>query len=244
MSELATMAALKITNSINQHYQQQYQEEQLTPPSHNPPIQFPAGSATTPSSDTSSQHTSSHHTSNMNTNTSSSVAIHDCSPDVSDTLSQQTMSPTTTTHTPTNNSRSSRQTSIEAAGPSSSIDNDDMAIDHSLSSSTSIHSNNSFTNNQFNKLNNISTSTTNIGTDDIDGSDSKSIGSVLEKLSLFERMEQRLIASANANANPNIPTGAVPIYGVGSASGARKIEDPISDPGMRILFCFPNYFFY
>lgn len=223
MSELATMAALKITNSINQHYQQQYQE-QLTPPSQNPPVQFPAA-ATTPSSDTSSQHTS-----NVNTNTSSSVAIHDCSPDVSDTLSHQTMSPTTATHTPTNNSRSSRQTSIEAAGPSSSIDNDDMAVDHTLSSSTSIHSNNSFTNHQFNPLNNISTSTTNHpGFDDPDGSEPKCTGSVLEKLTLFERLEQRQIASANANAN--IPSGAVPIYGVGNAGGAKRLDDPINDPG-------------
>lgn len=218
MSELATMAALKISNSINQHYQQQYQE-QLTPPTQNPPVQFPAAPSTaSPSSDTSSLHTNNQHIITATTTTMSSNA--DCSPDgASDTLSQQTMSPTTATHTPTNNSRSSRQTSIDGA-------NDDMPIDsyQTLSSSTSatasMHSTNS---------NNIQSQSLNNG----DADDQfKHTGSVLEKLSLFERLEQRQAAAMSAlNA-------ATVTHSTGVGGGPRKSDEPVKpirsfdkDPG-------------
>lgn len=221
LSELATMAALKISNSINQHYQQQYQE-QLTPPTQNPPVQFPVASSTaSPSSDTSSLHTNNQHTvatttTTTTTNTNSSNV--DCSPDgASDTLSQQTMSPTTATHTPTNNSRSSRQTSIDGA-------NDDMPIDsyQTLSTSTSatasMHSTNS---------NNIQSQSLNNGDDD----EYKHTGSVLEKLSLFERLEQRQAAAMSALNAATITNSTI-------ATGPRRSDEPIKpirtfdkDPG-------------
>lgn len=205
MSELATMAALKISNSINQHYQQQYQE-QLTPPPQNPPVQFPVGTSTVSPSTTA-------------TTTNSSNA--DCSPDgASDTLSQQTMSPTTATHTPTNNSRSSRQTSMDGA-------NDDMPIDsyQTLSSSTSatasMHSTNS---------NNIQSQSLNNGDDD---DEFKHTGSVLEKLSLFERLEQRQAAAMSALNAATITNSAS-----AAAAAPRRTDEPVKpirsfdkDPG-------------
>lgn len=208
------MAALKISNSINQHYQQQYQE-QLTPPTQNPPVQFPAAPPmASPSSDTSSLHTNNQHVITTTT---------DCSPDgASDTLSQQTMSPTTATHTLTNNSRSSRQTSIDGA-------NDDMPNDsyQTLSSSTSatasMHSTNS---------NNIQSQSLNNGDDD---DQFKHTGSVLEKLSLFERLEQRQAAAMSALNAANVT------HSTGVGCGLRKPDEPVKpirnfdkDPG---TFC-------
>lgn len=218
MSELATMAALKISNSINQHYQQQYQE-QLTPPTQNTPVQFPgAPSTASSSSDTSSLQKNNQHTITATTTTNSSNADH--SPDgASDTLSQQTISPTTATHTPTNNSRSSRQTSIDGA-------NDDMPIDSyqtfsiSPSAEASMHSTH-FIGMQSQSLNN--------GDND---EEFKHTGSVLEKLSLFERLEQgqaAAMSAANLTATNSIAGAGIP----------KKYDEPIKpirsfdkEPGM------------
>lgn len=127
MSELATMAALKITNSINQHYQQQNQEP-LTPiQSYTPSMPF---SAQSPQSDSSSvtttttnnNFTATTNTNTNNTNTTNSITTNPESPDVS--LTDETLS---------------RQASVDAA-PSSSIDYEDCAIhetNQTLSSSTS-----------------------------------------------------------------------------------------------------------
>lgn len=127
MSELATMAALKITNSINQHYQQQNQEP-LTPiQSHTPNMPF---SAQSPQSDSSSVTTTNNNltattnTNTNNTNTTNSITTNPESPDVLSTATDDTLS---------------RQASVDAA-PFSSIDYDDCALhdtDHTLSSSTS-----------------------------------------------------------------------------------------------------------
>lgn len=126
MSELATMAALKITNSINQHYQQQYQEP-LTPiQSHTPNMPF---SAQSPQSDSSSVTTTNNNltattnTNTNNTNTTNSMTTNPESPDISSTATDDTLS---------------RQASVDAAP--SSYDYDDCAIhdtNQTLSSSTS-----------------------------------------------------------------------------------------------------------
>lgn len=205
MSELATMAALKISNSINQHYQQQYQE-QLTPPTQNPPVQFPAAPSTaSPSSDTSSLHTNNQHTITTTTTTNSLNA--DYSPDgASDTLSQQTMSPTTATNTPT--SRSSRQTSIDGANDEIPIDSY-QTLSTSTSATASMHSTNS--------VNIQSQSLHNGGDDD----EFKHTGSVLEKLSLFERLEQRQVAAMSA-LNATTVTNSTAISG-----GPRKSDEPV-----------------
>lgn len=95
MSELATMAALKITNSINEHYQQQNQEP-LTPiQSHTPNMPF---SAQSPQSDTSSVTTTNNNltattnTNTNNTNTTNSITTNPDSPDMSSTATDDTLS--------------------------------------------------------------------------------------------------------------------------------------------------------
>lgn len=127
MSELATMAALKITNSINQHYQQQNQEPLTPVQSHTPNIPF---SAQSPQSDSSSVTTTNNNftattnTNTNNTNTTNSMTTNPESPDVS--LTDETLS-------------LSRQASADAA-PSFSNDYEDCAIhetNQTLSSSTS-----------------------------------------------------------------------------------------------------------
>lgn len=223
MSELATMAALKITNSINQHYQQQYQE-QLTPQSHAPPSQF---SAPSPCSDTSSINTQNLHT----TNSSNTATNPDNSPDVSsantDTLSQQTLSPTTATHTPqyasTNNSRSSRQASVEATAHFSN-DNDDYLSDYNQTISStnsvtaSINSNNSTNTQQQHQHQLINND------DEVD--DYKSTGSVLEKLTLFEKLEQRQAAMVNAlNAASLVKPFSATSVGIESPVTIKKTEE-------------------
>lgn len=217
MSELASMAALKITNSINQHYQQQNQQP-LTPPSHTSSTQF---SAPSPSSDTSSINMN-----NIPTNSSTTTTNADNSPDVSsitatDTLSQQTISPTNTTQpsSTTNNSRSSRQASIETPIISTANDIDDYSSDMNHASTTILSmsaglsdggtaivncssslttSNNHLNNTQYSFLNNsLSITTSSTHSDDTD--DYKSTGSVLEKLSMFEKLEQQhAVAAATA----------------------------------------------
>lgn len=128
MSELATMAALKITNSINQHYQQQNQEP-LTPiQSYLPNMPFTAQS---PQSDeswstvttTNNNLTATTNTNTNNTNTTNSMTTNPESPDVSSTATDDTLS---------------RQASVDAAPYSN--DYDDIAIydtNQTLSSSTS-----------------------------------------------------------------------------------------------------------
>lgn len=128
MSELATMAALKITNSINQHYQQQNQEPLTPVQSHTPILPF---SAQSPQSDSSSVTTTNNNftattnTNTNNTNTTNSMHTNPESPtDVS--LTDETLS-------------LSRQASVDAA-PSSSNDYEDCAIhetNQTMSSSTS-----------------------------------------------------------------------------------------------------------
>lgn len=111
MSELATMAALKITNSINQHYQQQNQEP-LTPIQSTPNIPF---SAHSPQSDSSSVTTTNNNltaTTNTNTNNTNSTTTNPESPDVLSTATDDTLS---------------RQASVDAA-PFSSNDFDDCPI--------------------------------------------------------------------------------------------------------------------
>lgn len=125
MSELATMAALKITNSINQHYQQQNQEP-LTPiQSNTPNMQF---SAQSPQSDSSSVTTTNQNlTATTNTNTNNT-----------NTTNSMTTNPESPLSTATDDTLS-RQASVDAA-PFSSIDYDDCAIhdtNQTLSSSTS-----------------------------------------------------------------------------------------------------------
>lgn len=125
MSELATMAALKITNSINQHYQQQNQEP-LTPiQSHTPNMPF---SAQSPQSDSSSVTTTNNNlTATTNTNTNNT-----------NTTNSMTTNPESPLSTATDDTLS-RQASVDAA-PFSSIDYDDCAIhdtNQTLSSSTS-----------------------------------------------------------------------------------------------------------
>lgn len=127
MSELATMAALKITNSINQHYQQQNQEPLTPVQSHTPNMPF---SAQSPQSDSSSVTTTNNNftvttnTNTNNTNTTNSMTTNPESPDAS--LTDETLS-------------LSRQASVDAP-PSSSNDYEDCAIhenNHTMSSSTS-----------------------------------------------------------------------------------------------------------
>lgn len=95
MSELATMAALKITNSINEHYQQQNLEP-LTPiQSNTPHMPF---SAQSPQSDTSSVATTNNNltattnTNTNNTNTTNSITTNPDSPDMSSTATDDTLS--------------------------------------------------------------------------------------------------------------------------------------------------------
>lgn len=96
MSELATMAALKITNSINEHYQQQNLEP-LTPiQSNTPHMPF---SAQSPQSDTSSIATTTNNnltattnTNTNNTNTTNSITTNPDSPDMSSTATDETLS--------------------------------------------------------------------------------------------------------------------------------------------------------
>ncbi|XP_031636958.1 DEP domain-containing protein DDB_G0279099 isoform X3 [Contarinia nasturtii] len=145
MSELATMAALKITNSINQHYQQQNQEP-LTPiQSHTPNMPF---SAQSPQSDSSSVTTTYNNlTTTTNTNTNNT-----------NTTNSMTTNPESPLSTATDDTLS-RQASVDAA-PSSLNDYDDYVVhdNQTLSSSTS------------------------------------------EKLSLFEKLEQRQASTAAAAA--------------------------------------------
>lgn len=95
MSELATMAALKITNSINEHYQQQNQEP-LTPIQSNTP--YMPFSAQSPQSDTSSVTTTNNNltvttnTNTNNTNTTNSITTNPDSPDMSSTATDDTLS--------------------------------------------------------------------------------------------------------------------------------------------------------
>lgn len=113
MSELATMAALKITNSINEHYQQQNQEPLTPVQSHTPNMPF---SAQSPQSDTSSITTTNNNltattnTNTNNTNTTNSITTNPDSPDMSSTATDDTLS---------------RQASIDA-GPSLSNDYDEF----------------------------------------------------------------------------------------------------------------------
>lgn len=121
MSELATMAALKISNSINQHYQQQNQEPLTPVQSNTPNMPF---SVQSPQSDSSSVTTTNNNsTANTNTNnTVNSMATNPESPDAS--LIKDALS---------------RQVSVDAAPPSS-IDYEDCTsreFDRTLSSSTS-----------------------------------------------------------------------------------------------------------
>ncbi|XP_031636969.1 protein MTSS 2 isoform X13 [Contarinia nasturtii] len=124
MSELATMAALKITNSINQHYQQQNQEP-LTPiQSHTPNMPF---SAQSPQSDSSSVTTTYNNlTTTTNTNTNNT-----------NTTNSMTTNPESPLSTATDDTLS-RQASVDAA-PSSLNDYDDYVVhdNQTLSSSTS-----------------------------------------------------------------------------------------------------------
>ncbi|XP_055316561.1 DEP domain-containing protein DDB_G0279099 isoform X19 [Sitodiplosis mosellana] len=212
MSELATMAALKITNSINQHYQQQNQEP-LTPiQSNTPTMPF---SAQSPQSDSSSVTTTNNNlTATTNTNTNNT-----------NTNNSMTTNPESPLSTATDDTLS-RQASVDAA-PFSSIDYDDCAIHDtnptSLSSSTSAN----------NSIGVIG------GSEDVD--DYKSTGSVLEKLSLFEKLEQRqaastaaaaaaaAVANAAALAKTNSitsSTGAInEITAASPASNARRNDD-------------------
>lgn len=118
MSELATMAALKISNSINQHYQQQNQEPLTPVQPYTPNMSF---SAQSPQSDSSSV-TTTNNNFTTNTNTTNSMNTNPESPDAS--LTDEALS---------------RQASTDAA-PSTSNDYEDYAIREStqtLSSSTS-----------------------------------------------------------------------------------------------------------
>lgn len=250
MSELASMAALKITNSINQHYQQQNQQP-LTPPSHTSSTQF---SAPSPSSDTSSININ-----NIPTNSSTTTTNADNSPDVSsitatDTLSQQTISPTQPSST-TNNSRSSRQASIEAPIATAINDIDDYSNDINQTSSTTIismssalcdgattavnslsststsltTSNNNSNNTQYSFLNNsMSITTSSINSDELTD-DYKCTGSVLEKLSMFEKLEQKHAAAAAANSlSLSSSTGASIVStksGIEGPLGVKKYDE-------------------
>lgn len=274
MSELASMAALKITNSINQHYQQQNQQP-LTPPSHTSSTQF---SAPSPSSDTSSININ-----NIPTNSSTTTTNADNSPDVSsitatDTLSQQTISPTNTTHpsSTTNNSRSSRQASIEAPIITATTSNDmdeysneinqtsttiismssilsdctTTNVNCSSSTSTSLTtSNNNSNNTQYSFLNNsMSLTTSSTHSDDMD--DYKCTGSVLEKLSMFEKLEQKHAAAAASNSlNLSSSSGASIKSGIEGPLGVKKYDELSKslrsidkDPGKfyKMLLNFPN----
>lgn len=120
------MAALKITNSINQHYQQQNQEP-LTPiQSHTPTMPF---SAQSPQSDSSSVTTTNNNlTTTTNTNTNNT-----------NTTNSITTNPESPLSTATDDTLS-RQASVDAVPFSSNDYNDDCALhdnNQTLSSSTS-----------------------------------------------------------------------------------------------------------
>lgn len=124
MSELATMAALKISNSINQHYQQQNQESLTPTQSHTPNIPFsvqsPHSSSSSVATTTATNKNFSTNSNTNNTNITNSVTTNPESPDAS--LIDGTLS---------------RQASTDAA-PSSSIDYEDYTTpNHTLSTSTS-----------------------------------------------------------------------------------------------------------
>lgn len=182
MSELASMAAMKITNSINQHYQQ-LNEQPLTPP----------GNSTAPSFVASPSSESSIATNNMITvSSTTNTNPDDNSLDVTDTLSQQTISPSqTSTHI------SSRQGSIDGPLTTDDGSNADRSSTHSPSNSINMTANNSSSLTNANNLPNNTTS--NSSKED----DYKSIGSVLEKLSLFEKLEQKQPGGSSSTYNSN-----------------------------------------
>lgn len=122
MSELATMAALKISNSINQHYLQQNQEPLTPVQPHTPNISFSAQSSHSNSSSVTATAT------NNNTNNSN-------------TINSVTTNPQESPDVSITDEAFSRQTSTDAA-QSSSNDYEDYAIRESnptttLSTSTS-----------------------------------------------------------------------------------------------------------
>lgn len=222
MSELATMAALKITNSINQHYQQQNQEP-LTPIQSHNPTPF---SAQSPQSDSSSVTTTNNNlTTTTNTNTQNTNTPTNTNPDNSPDVSSAT---------------TSRQASVDAAPPSSN-DYDDYAIqdaNQTMSSSTSVTA--SINSNTSNNLANNSIGLS--GGDEVD--DYKS-GSVLEKLSLFEKLEQRqAVAAAALNALTKQQQQNVPASSIDSPSNVRRndelsksVQSIDKDPGMYHCLC-------
>lgn len=104
MSELATMAALKITNSINQHYSQQNLDSLITVNQSNMPFlaqspQSDSSSATTATNTTTNNLTVTSNTNTTTNNTNNSIYTNPDSPDAHSLATDATLS---------------RQTSIDA----------------------------------------------------------------------------------------------------------------------------------